>query len=340
MTSFERILSSLKGEEPDRVAVVPEVFGVTAKTMGYSIYEYVTDPLKLATSQLKAREIIGHDVLFAFADLSVEAEAIGCELVYNRDSYPVVKKPIVQTPEDIEKLNIPEPGRTKRMKTVIKATEILRDAVKDTCMVASCVMGPLSIAGQLMGIDNLLYQIVDCPELVERVLDFTEEVSRVYGKALLRAGAHCHIIFDPMASPMVIPLEVFKRFELPRLRRLYAEFKKEGSLISWLSIAGNTKKILPYYEEAGVELATVDYTVSINEAFELLKSVSVNGNIRPYAFVSRQKNDLALEAERCLKEAEGRVNFLLGSGCEIPIEAAIENIMTLTEMVLKLRSRM
>jgi uroporphyrinogen decarboxylase len=335
MTSYERVLSSLKRQQTDRVPVVPEVFGVTAKSCGYSIYNYVTDASKLAESQLQARRLIGHDMVFSFADLSVESEAIGCELLYKEDAYPVVKQPIVENIGDIKTLNVPDPLKDGRMPVVIEASSRLRDAVGDTCIVAACVMGPLSIAGQIMGLESLLYQLVDTPEAIEEVLDFTEEVAKQYGKALLQAGAHCQIVFDPVASPMVVPQEIFLRLELPRLKRLFSEFKKEGSLICWLSIAGNTKKILPYYRDANVELATVDYTVSVSEAFDLLGDVAVNGNLMPFCFVSNSPEKIKDVARRCLMDIGERKNYLLGSGCEVPVEADINGIRALVEASLE-----
>ncbi len=335
MNSYERVLNSLKKRQTDRVPVVPEVFGVTAKAPGYSINEYVTDASKLAESQLQARRLIGHDMVFAFADLSVESEAIGCELVYKEKAYPVVRKPLIENLKDIHTLDQPDPKKDGRMPVVIEAATRLRDVVADTCIVAACVMGPMSIAGQLLGIEHLLYLLVDNPGAVEKVLDFTEEVTRRYGNALLQAGAHCHIVFDPVASPMVVPHEIFARLEVPRLKRLFGEFKQKGSLVSWLSIAGNTKKILPYYRDADVELATVDYTVSLSDAFDLLGDVAVNGNLRPFSFVSSSPDMVKADAIRCLTQRGKRKNFLLGSGCEVPIEAELDNIKPLLEASLE-----
>ncbi len=335
MNSYERVLNSLKKKQTDRVPVVPEVFGVTAKAAGYSIYDYVTSPSRLAESQLHARRLIGHDMVFAFADLSVESEAIGCELEYKEKAYPVVRKPLIENLKEIHTLDLPDPQKDGRMPVVIEATTRLRDVVADTCIVAACVMGPISIAGQLIGLEGLLYHIVDSPDEVDKVLDYTEEVTRSYGNALLQAGAHCHIIFDPVASPMVVPRDVFRRLELPRLKRLFREFKEKGSLVSWLSIAGNTKKILPYYRDADVELATVDYSVSLSDAFDLLGDVAVNGNLRPFSFVSSSPEKIKEEAKKCLKERGNRWGYLLGSGCEVPIEAELDNIKPLVEASLE-----
>ncbi len=333
MTSYERLLTAIKGDIPDRTPVVPEVFGVTAKISGYSIYEYVTDGKKMAESQLNARKAIGHDILFAFADLSVEAEAIGCPLVYQQDAYPTVKEHILKDANDIKEIKLPEPSKDGRMPVLLDACRILRETVKDECIIAASVMGPISIAAQIMGLENFLFQMVDDPDGINQVLDFAERVVIDYGKALIRAGAHCHVVFDPVASPLVIPPQFFIQYEVPRLRRMYEAFNAEGSQIFWISIAGNTKKILPYFKESGINIATVDYVVSLSEAFELGGGIALNGNIKPYCFVNCTPSEIKEEAKRCLLDAKGRVNYTIGSGCEVPIDSDIENIRAVVEVV-------
>lgn len=95
MESLERVKSVIHFQETDRPPVIPELVAVTATMRGISPREYVTSGSVLAECQLSAREKIGHDAIFAMADLCVEAEAVGCELVYPEDNYPYVAKSIV-----------------------------------------------------------------------------------------------------------------------------------------------------------------------------------------------------------------------------------------------------
>lgn len=333
MTSYERLLSAINGGLPDRTPVAPEIFGLTARLNGYRVSEYVKNGRVIAESQLKARDSIGYDILFAFADLSVEAEALGCLLHYEEDAYPSVQQHIMGDLSDLKDLKLPDPLKDGRMPVVIEACALLRESVKNECVIAACVMGPVSIASQIMGIEKFLYQLVDNPDKMSQLLDFTERVAASYGAALMRAGAHCPVVFDPIASPVVIPPSLFLRHEVPRLKRLYDFFRSEGSPVSWISVAGTTPKIMPYFKEAGINLATIDYVVSISEAFELLPGIAVNGNIKPYAFVSCTSDEICEEVKKCLSEAGRRKNYIVGSGCEVPLETKIENISAVVRAV-------
>jgi uroporphyrinogen decarboxylase len=337
MTSYERLLSAVQGKRPDRTPVAPEVFGLAARLNGYRITDYVRDGGVIAESQLAARAELGYDILFAFADLSVEAEALGCVLQFADDAYPSVKRPCVRDAKDAQDIAMPDAAKDGRMPVVLDACRRLRESVRDDCLIAACVMGPISIASQIMGLEPFLYLLADSSQVAERVLDFTERVALAYGKALMRAGAHCPVVFDPMASPAVIPPSLFFRYEGPRLKRLFERFTAEGSPVSWISIAGDTRKILPAFRNIGINLATIDYEVPLADGFRLGGGVALNGNLKPYAFVSQTPEEIKHLVKCCLRVAGKRYNFILGSGCEIPVESVRENFRALVDGVEEYR---
>ena len=102
---------------------------------------------------------------------------------------------------------------------------------------------------------------IDEPERLERLIDYSAEVITRFGLAQIDAGAHLPIVFDPFASPAVVPHQFFREFELPRLKRTFETFRAAGAAATWLHIAGPTQSILPFYEEAGVDIANFDYQV-------------------------------------------------------------------------------
>ena len=228
MTSYERLLSAVNGKPCDRTPVAPQVFGNAAKLMGHSLREYVSDGRVLAGSQLKVRDAVGYDILFAFADLNIEAEALGCSLKYEDNAYPSIVKHLITGPGEGIDFPMPDPAASGRMPVVLEACTRLREAVGNECIISACVTGPVTIASQLTGIEPFLYQLADSPVEVNSLLDFTENVAIAYGRALLRAGAHCIVIFDPVASPAVLPLSLFVNYEFPRLRRMCGAFRSAG----------------------------------------------------------------------------------------------------------------
>jgi uroporphyrinogen decarboxylase len=326
MNSMERIKAALGFEKPDRVPVIAQVFGHAAVLAGVSLRDYVRDGELLARCQIQALQRYGYDTVFALMDTSVETEAVGAILTYPRDQYPYVKSYALLDAENLEGLSVPDPQQAGRMPELVKAARILRQEVGDDVLVVGCVLGPMTLAMQLLGIETALYLAIDHPERFARLLDFAADVVIRFAAAQIEAGAHLPIVFDPCASPAVIPHQFFREFELPRLQKVFTAFKEAGAAANWLHIAGPVVPILSLYPQCGVDIANFDYCVSALEAQQALPHTCLDGNIKPLSFVEATPEVIAEESRRLLDVFASRGGFILSSGCEIPPEAKPENV--------------
>lgn len=178
----------------------------------------------------------------------------------------------------------------------------------------------------MLGLETALFLALDDTPRWEQALNFATEVVIRFGQAQLQAGAHLPVVFDPSASPAVIPPNFFREFELPRLQRVFQELAGAGAMANWLHIAGPVSRILPYYRQAGVEIANFDYVVNAAEAQEKLPATCLDGNIKPLAFVEETPQEIEAAAMNLLSAFRNRGGFILSSGCEIPPESRPENV--------------
>lgn len=326
MNSLERIQAAVSFKKPDRVPVIAQVFGHAAVLAGVPLGEYVRDGELLARCQLQALARYGYDAVFALMDTSVETEALGSRLACRADSYPYVEQYALADAGELDRLAVPDPALSGRMPELLKAARMLRREVGDEVLVVGCVLGPMTLATQLMGAEKALFCAADEPEQFGRVLDFAAEVAVSFGLAQLAAGVHLPLVFDPAASPAVIPPQFFREFELPRLKRLFSAFKSAGALAGWLHIAGPAETIYPYYPDAGVEIANLDYCVDPLHARQILPTTCLDGNLKPLSFVEATANNIAAESAGLLETFGSRGGFILSSGCEIPPESKPENV--------------
>jgi uroporphyrinogen decarboxylase len=326
MNGLERIQATVSFGKTDRVPVIAQVFGHAAVLAGVPLGEYVRNGEVLARCQLQALARYGYDAVFALMDTSVETEALGSRLVCRADSYPYVEHFALADAGELDRLAVPNPERCGRMPELLKATRLLSREVGDKVLIVGCVLGPMTLATQLMGAENALFCAADEPDQFGRVLDFAAEVVVSFGLAQLAAGAHLPIVFDPAASPAVIPPQFFREFELPRLKRLFTAFKSAGAHANWLHIAGPAETIYPYYPEAGVEIANLDYCVDPIRARQILPGTCLDGNLKPLSFVEASANDIAAESARLLEMFSPCGGFILSSGCEIPPESKPGNV--------------
>lgn len=333
MKSIDRITSTIKFERTDRVPVFSHIYGFAARLKDVSLKEYLNSGELLALCQLEAWKRFGYDAVAVFADSSLEAEALGSKISYKNDAYPHIEEYCLNSIRDWKYLSIPDPKEAGRIPVILEACRILKDEVGEETAVVGTVQGPMTLAGQLLGIEKLIYCIVDYPEEFWNLLNFTTRVMVIFGKALINAGAHVIHIFDPSSSCSVINRAVFSEYILPHLKQAFKEYKDSGDPICWLNITGQTEPILDLFPETGADLFNIDYLVPISIAMEKLPHHCINGNIKPFSFISGEEKMIQREARDLLEETQFRGGFILGPGCEIPLESKVSNIEAMIKAV-------
>lgn len=333
MNSIERIKAAVNFAATDRVPAVPAVLGHAAVLAGVPLRDYLRDGELLARCQVQALKHYGYDAVFAFMDLYVETEAAGSVLTYRENQYPDITSYVLAPDGALAGLAVPEPSRSGRMPELLRAAAILRREVGDGTLVVGAVTGPMTLATQLIGIEEGLYLAADDPDRFERILDYATEVVIRYGCAQIEAGAHLPMVFEPSASPVVVPPHFFVRFVLPRLKRVLTAFREAGALLNWVMITGAIGPILEYCAELGTDILHIDYDVDPARALQALPRTCLAGNLRPLAFVTASPEQIAAEARGLCELFVDRGGFLLSSGCEIPPEARADNIAALVSAV-------
>ncbi len=321
MNSLERVEAAIQFKDTDRVPVIAQVFGHAAAIARVPLDRYVSDGEILARCQMQALDRYGYDAVFSVMDTGVEAEAAGSVLEYRADRYPAVKHYALSMDFDPESLILPDPQRDGRMPEMLKALDILRKELKNEVLIVGCVMGPITLATQLVGMERALYMAIDDRDRLETLLDFGTDTAVAFGLAQIQAGAHLPIVFDPAASPAVIPSGLFRQLEVPRLTRIFQSFKEGGAAGAWFHAMGPAAPILSFLPESGADIANFDYYVSAKEAMTILPHTCLDGNIKSLLFLEGTPDRITRQSRDLLDAFGPRGGFILSSGCEIPPEA-------------------
>ncbi|MBI3580596.1 MAG: DUF4445 domain-containing protein [Nitrospinae bacterium] len=330
MNSLKRVQSVVRFLEADRPPVIPEVVGVTATLNGVAPREYAKSGEVIAQCQLSAQKIIGYDCLFAVADLCVEAEALGSVVAYPEDNYPYVEKARINDLSDFERLSVPDPNRDGRMPEIIKALKIMKAAAEGEIPVVAHVTGPMTLLSRTMEIEKMLYTVVDHPARFREMLEFCTAVCSSFAVELVKNGADGIIMLDPSSSPSVLPARIFREFGLKPVSSVFSAVKGAGAgALTWYSVAGPLTGDHPIFTSVSCDVKTVDYVVPIETAFEFGGSAVINGNIKPMLFLEGTPDDILAESAKLLDAARVRERFILGSGCEVPLNSSPENLRAL-----------
>src|ERR1035441_9341933 len=220
MTKRERVEAVYALERADRIPFVPAIYEHKGALIGKSPSEICRNADYLYAGLMKELYTYDPDMLVIGIDVyNVEAEALGCKVVYFEDSNdcPGIVEPIVDSPAALDKLGVPDPERASRMPLYLEVAERLYRDIGQSVIVRGAVTGPYSMAAELIGAEKFVLLTIDDPSFARQVIDFCARVTVEFGKAFLRRGVE-PILFDSRATPTLASPRVVKSLLLPVYR--------------------------------------------------------------------------------------------------------------------------
>ena len=220
MTGMERLQALMTGQQPDRVPVLCNLLDQGARELGMGMKEYYSRGENVAAGQLLMREKYGYDGVLGMFYVGMEAELLGCRnIVYAEDGPPNVGHLVIQKPEDIESLRVPEDfSELARFRELTTCIRILKERAGGQFPVIGVVTGSFSLPALLMGISGWM-ELFLCGDPVVRtmLLEKCSLFCRRQIQALREAGADLIVYTNSVATANFITLPQFKTLALPAI---------------------------------------------------------------------------------------------------------------------------
>lgn len=215
---MERLEALKSGRNPDRVPIVCNLPDHGARELKMPIRDYYSNGELVAEGQLKLREKYGYDTLLGMFYSALEAEVLGCRnIIYADDGPPNVGHLIVNSPDDIRRLSVPDDlhghPRFHELETSIR---IMKKESQGRYPVLGVVTASFSLPPMLMGIGPWmeLFMLGDAV-LRDMLLQKCSKFCSMQIEALRAAGADLIAYVDPVASATVITTQQFRDLALP-----------------------------------------------------------------------------------------------------------------------------
>ncbi|MEM1985090.1 MAG: methylcobamide:CoM methyltransferase MtaA [Candidatus Korarchaeum sp.] len=264
MTPRDRVLGALKGEKKEKVVAscVTQVGTVEAMNrIGIFWPEAHKDPEKMVELGVSLYKLIGLETARIPFCLTVQAEALGCEVnIGTKDRQPSVEKPLQSIPDSLP----PDFLERGRIPAVIKGVEIMKKKYEDLPKMAG-FEAVMTLAGHIIGVEKMMMMTVKQRDFVIKALDLCTKANIEYTKALIDAGADVIVPCDPTASPELISQRDFASLVKPKLKELADVIKSKGA-IGVLHICGKAQRILKDMAETGFDALSIEEKVDIREA--------------------------------------------------------------------------
>ena len=267
------------------------------------------------------------DTLCLMADLSLEAEACGCPVMYEDTSVPSVKSHLVKNIEDIEKLRVPDPYSDGRMPVFLKTMRMMKRNYAEIKM--ACVTGPFTLALHIGGPD-LYIETVNNPKKAMRILDFCTNVGIKYARALVKEGADMILIAEPAGSQL--SPGAFELFSLPYTKKMTKAIKR-SCVLHICGRAGHLIRLMCKSGASAISVDDVDMTTVIDE---VPGGLVVAGNLSPLKLLNASPSEIGNDVTMLVETVKRKKKFIVAPGCDLSPKTPIENIFSFVGAVKKL----
>jgi uroporphyrinogen decarboxylase len=332
MTSYDRVMISVKHKEPDRVPFMPFAQTFTAKFAGIPFSKYVSTAEKFVEGQLKAYKAFNWDALCFSSDVGMYAGALGAKIDFPFDDVPRIIKPVLRHTslyEDFKKLKIPDPMKSGRLSESIKAIELAKKEVQDEVPLIGWTEGPFQGVTLLSGADPMqFFYILDHPDEFKEILDWYADFEINVTNAMYEAGAD--IIGVGETAAYFMSPSFFKEYCLEPEKKVCHAIKDLG-MIPLIHCCGYVPQCIHFSKETNTGGAIqFDYQVDLQWAKNLLKdNVTIMGNLDYNQLTKANPQKVYEVCSKSINLAAQGGGYWLAFGCEIPRELPIENMRTI-----------
>lgn len=271
-------------------------------------------------------ELLSFNAVNVPFDMTVEAEALGCETVW--------KKGISVTPQvkeqEVEDESVLEFGddvlQRGRFPVVLEALTMLNQKHRDTIPIISFIEGPFTLGGLAIGLNRMYKYVIKNPEKVMSVLYRLCDLLISYAKSQLDSGADSIIVLDP--NVMGLTGQQFQELILP----VYQKFTQAINNPLILHICGDVNRLLDLIPESGFAAFSFDYpAVRVESAKKSFGTkMKIIGSVPTISHLLNGTKEDVLNIS--LEMIKGGVDFLAPS-CFTAPETPIENAKAMVEAI-------
>ncbi|MFI3207512.1 MAG: uroporphyrinogen decarboxylase family protein [Eubacteriales bacterium] len=331
--SKELLIRTLNNEETERAPWVPFAGVHAGALIGATATQVLQDEDLLVKSLLEVNKLYKPDGQPVVFDLQLEAEILGCKLVWSNDGPPsVASHPLEDSMTVPCVCTIPDEN-AGRMPLVLSAMRRMKAEVGETTALFGLITGPFTLASHLRG-NDIFMDMYDDEEYVEELLGFCVKVANKMSDMMIDAGMDVIAVVDPLVSQ--ISVSHFEDFLAGPFSEVFAHINERA--YSSFFVCGDATRNIEVMCQTKPHTISVDENVDIVTAKEICDKydVVIGGNI---PLTSVMLHGTQQDNMKCVVDMIDRVaskkNFIVAPGCDMPYATPIENTIGVAQAVLE-----
>ena len=328
----ELVFQALRHEKPDSIPWVPFAGVHAGAVKGYTAEEMLKDADKIVESLIEVNKLYMPDGLPILFDLQVEAEILGCELLWAKDNPPSVKSHPYEEGKSLPCVCKLPDENSGRMPMILDATRRVKEAIGDETALYGLICGPFTLASHLRG-TNIFMDMMMEPEYTKDLLDFCGQVAIRMAGMYIDAGVDVIAVVDPLIS-QVSPKHI-RKVMLDTFRGVF-DYIRSRDVFSCFFVCGNATKQIEVMCEMGPDGISIDENVNLPEAKKITDSynICIAGNIPLTTTMlhGNQQDNIKTVIDE-IDSIEDKTNFIVSPGCDMPYATPIENTIACAQAV-------
>ncbi len=331
MTGKERVLMTLNHKMADRVPWVPFAGVHAASLIGKNATEALTDGDVLFDSLMEVKKLYAPDGMPVIFDLQIEAEILGCELLWADKGPPsVASHPL----EDTTKLPCdctqpaPDKGRLPMVTDVMK--RMSAEVGEDTALYG-LICGPFTLASHLRG-NNLFMDMILNEEYVNSLMEFTTTTALKMIDMYIDAGMDVIAVVDPLVSQ--ISPEHFESMCHESFKTIFDYIKAKGKASSFF-VCGNATRQIEVMCKTDPDSISIDENVVMKDAKEITDkyNITIGGNIPLTTLMLHGTQQENMKFVVNMIDELSNDNLIIAPGCDMPFNVPAENTIGVAQAV-------
>ena len=296
--------------------------------IGKKVKDAVQDGEVHAQAIKKLNEIYPTAATTVIMDLTLEAEAFGCQIEFQENEMPHILGRLLTSASDIENLKVPELS-AGRVSEYLKANRITVEGTTDKPVFAGAI-GPFSLAGRLYDMSEIMMACYMEPEAIGCLLDKCTEFIIKYCLELKRIGCSGVVIAEPAAG--LLSNDDCQMFSSEYVKRI-VDATQDNTFMIVLHNCGNHGHCTEAMLYTGADAYHFGNAIDMVETLKVCpKDKLIMGNVDPVGIMKMKSgSEVKAYITDLLNKTSGFDNFVLSTGCDLPPHVPAENIIAFFE---------
>ncbi len=275
----QMLLDAYRGKMTPKAPWVPYAGVHCAFIINEPADKMLKDPELLAKGIVETAKRYNADGIPLLFDLSVEANAVGCELKWWEDNVPsVTTHPCSDKTPAEAGLQLPTKD-SGRWPVIYEAARIAKPQLEELdCALMGLFCGPLTLASHLAGV-RIFTDVYKNKEFAAEVCKYAGEIGAKSAEFYAEMGCDIIANVDPVASQ--IRPETFREYVTPNSQAANKIIADAGKVSSFF-ICGDATKVMEEVCQVGTDGFAIDEQMNMNFIRDLARKYGLGfgGNLK------------------------------------------------------------